>query len=57
MRRHEHVDPAVLLRLIIGLAESFSVSIVGAEYRAAASFVVLIAILWLRPTGLFAEKT
>ncbi len=48
---------AVLGGLIIGLAESFSVSIVGAQYRAAASFVVLIAILWLRPTGLFAEKT
>lgn len=48
---------AVLGGLIIGLAESFSVSIVGAEYRAAASFVVLIAILWLRPTGLLAEKT
>jgi branched-chain amino acid transport system permease protein len=48
---------AVLGGLIIGLAESFAVALVGAEYRAAASFVVLIAILWLRPTGLFAEKT
>ena len=48
---------AVLGGLIIGLAESFAVTLVGAEYRAAASFVVLIAILWLRPTGLFAEKT
>ena len=48
---------AVLGGLIIGLAESFAVTLVGAEYRAAASFVVLIAILWLRPTGIFAEKT
>lgn len=48
---------AVLGGLIIGLSESFAVTLVGAEYRAAASFVVLIAILWLRPTGLFAEKT
>lgn len=48
---------AVLGGLIIGLTESFAVTLVGAEYRAAASFVVLIAILWLRPTGLFAEKT
>ncbi len=48
---------AVLGGLIIGLAESFAVMLVGAEYRAAAAFVVLIAILWLRPTGLFAEKT
>jgi branched-chain amino acid transport system permease protein len=32
------------------------VSIVGAEYRAAAAFVVLILILLVRPTGLFGEK-
>ena len=41
---------------IVGLAESASVSIVGAEYRAAAAFVVLILILLVRPTGLFGEK-
>jgi branched-chain amino acid transport system permease protein len=48
---------AVLGGLIVGLAESAAVQIVGAEYRAAAAFVVLIAILLVRPTGLFAEKT
>ena len=47
---------AVLGGLIVGLAESAAVQIVGAEYRAAAAFVVLIAILLVRPTGLFAEK-
>jgi branched-chain amino acid transport system permease protein len=47
---------AVLGGLIVGLAESASVSLVGAEYRAAAAFVVLIAILMVRPTGLFGEK-
>ena len=34
---------AVLGGLIVGLAESLAVSVVGAEYRAAAAFVVLIA--------------
>ncbi len=47
---------AVLGGLIVGLAESASVSIVGAEYRAAAAFFVLILILLIRPTGLFGEK-
>jgi branched-chain amino acid transport system permease protein len=47
---------AVLGGLIVGLAESAAVSVVGAEYRAAAAFVVLVAILLLRPTGLFGEK-
>lgn len=47
---------AVLGGLIVGLAESAAVMWVGAEYRAAASFAVLILILLLRPTGLFPEK-
>ncbi len=48
---------AVIGGLVVGLAESFAVMWIGAEYRAAASFGVLIAILLVRPTGLFAEKT
>jgi len=47
---------AVLGGLIVGLAESASVTVVGAEYRSAAAFAVLIAILMVRPTGLFGEK-
>ena len=47
---------AVAGGLIVGLAESLSVPLVGAEYRAATAFVVLIAILLVRPTGLFGEK-
>ncbi len=47
---------AVLGGLIVGLAESASVAIVGAEYRAAAAFAVLILILLVRPHGLFGEK-
>lgn len=48
---------AVLGGLIIGLAESVAVHVIGAEYRAAAAFVVLIAVLLFRPTGIFAEKS
>ncbi|WP_439596364.1 branched-chain amino acid ABC transporter permease [Falsiroseomonas sp.] len=47
---------AVLGGFIVGLAESFSVPLFGAEYRAATAFLVLIAILLLRPNGLFGEK-
>ena len=47
---------AVIGGLIVGLAESFAVMWIGAEYRSAAAFAVLIAILLVRPTGLFAEK-
>lgn len=47
---------AVLGGFIVGLAESVSITWVGAEYRAAAAFMVLIAILMVRPRGLFGEK-
>jgi branched-chain amino acid transport system permease protein len=47
---------AVIGGLVVGLAESASVTWVGAEYRAAAAFVVLMVILIIRPTGLFGEK-
>jgi branched-chain amino acid transport system permease protein len=46
----------VLGGFIVGLAESVSITVVGAEYRSAAAFVVLIAILMVRPRGLFGEK-
>jgi branched-chain amino acid transport system permease protein len=47
---------AVAGGFIVGLAESLSVPLVGAEYRAATAFMVLITILLIRPTGLFGEK-
>jgi branched-chain amino acid transport system permease protein len=50
------VRGAVVGGYIVGLAESFSVPLVGAEYRAATAFAVLIGILLLRPSGLFGER-
>ena len=38
--------------LVIGLAEALSVPLVGAEYRAAVAFVVLLAVLVIRPAGI-----
>ena len=50
------VGGAVLGGLIVGLAESAAVQVVGAEYRAAAAFAVLTLILLVRPDGLFGER-
>jgi branched-chain amino acid transport system permease protein len=47
------VPGAMLAGLIVGLAEAFCVQFIGAEWRAAVSFVILVAILLLRPQGLF----
>jgi branched-chain amino acid transport system permease protein len=47
---------AVLGGLLVGMAESASVTLLGAEYRTAAAFIVLIVILLVKPNGLFGEK-
>lgn len=47
---------AVLGGLIVGLAESLAVPLIGAEYRAAVAFLILIAILLVRPTGILGER-
>jgi branched-chain amino acid transport system permease protein len=47
------VPGAMLAGLIVGLAEALCVQFIGAEWRAAVAFVVLVAVLLLRPQGLF----
>lgn len=49
------VPGAMLAGLIVGIAEALCVQFVGAEWRAAVSFVILVAILLLRPQGLFGK--
>lgn len=47
------VPGAMLAGLIVGLSEAVAVQLVGAEWRAAIAFVILVAVLLLRPQGLF----
>jgi branched-chain amino acid transport system permease protein len=47
---------AVAGGLIVGLAEAAAVPLVGAGYRGAVAFLVLIAVLIVRPTGLFGSR-
>ena len=50
------VPGAVVGGLIVGLAEAVAVPLVGADYRGAVAFLVLIAVLLVRPTGLFGVR-
>jgi branched-chain amino acid transport system permease protein len=50
------VPGAVLGGLIIGLAEAGAVQFIGAEWRAAVSFVILMTVLFIRPIGLFGVR-
>ena len=47
---------AMLGGLIVGVAEAAAVQIVGADYRAAVAFLILIAVLLVRPSGLFGAR-
>jgi branched-chain amino acid transport system permease protein len=50
------VPGAVLGGLIVGISESAAVQVVGADYRAAIAFVILIAVLLVKPAGLFGAR-
>ena len=47
------VPGALIGGVLIGLAEAAAVPLVGAEWRAAVGFLVLLLVLLVRPTGLF----
>ena len=47
------VPGAMLAGLIVGLTEAIAVQLIGAEWRAAIAFVILVLVLLLRPQGLF----
>jgi branched-chain amino acid transport system permease protein len=47
------IHGAALGGLVVGLAESLLTPVLGAEYRAASAFLAIIAILLVRPAGLF----
>ena len=42
--------------LVIGIAQELSVSVVGSEYKLAVALVIMIAILLIRPQGIFSKQ-
>ena len=50
------VRGAVLGGLIVGISEALAVQLVGANYRAAIAFLILIVVLLARPAGLFGVR-
>lgn len=47
------VPGAMIAGLIVGFSEALAVQLVGAEWRAAVAFVILVVVLLVRPQGLF----
>jgi len=49
------ISGAVIGGLILGLTESYTSGYIGSEYRDVAAFIVLIAVLLIRPSGLLGK--
>jgi branched-chain amino acid transport system permease protein len=49
------VPGAMLAGLIVGLSEALAVQLIGAEWRGAVAFAILVLVLLFRPQGLFAR--
>lgn len=49
------IGGAVIGGLILGLTESYTSGYIGSEYRDVAAFIVLIAVLLIRPSGLLGK--
>src|SRR5260221_674532 len=46
-----------LIQFLIGLAQAASGPLIGADYRSAVAFLVLLAVLIVKPTGLFGGRS
>lgn len=51
-----NVPGAIVGSLLLGVIESYGVALLGTNYRNLFAFILLIAILVLRPNGLFASR-
>ncbi|MDX3806295.1 ABC transporter permease [Bosea thiooxidans] len=51
-----NVPGAIVGSLLLGITESYGVALLGTSYRNLFAFLLLIAILVLRPNGLFASR-
>lgn len=51
-----HLGGAIVGGMVLGVVESLSVMFLSSEWKDVTSFLVLIGILWIRPSGLFGTK-
>jgi branched-chain amino acid transport system permease protein len=51
-----HLGGAILGGILLGTAESLSVIFLSSEWKDVTSFALLIAVLWIRPSGFFGTK-
>lgn len=50
------VEGAIVGGLIIGIAESLSVTFLSTEWKDVVAYLILIVMLWVKPSGLFGKR-
>jgi branched-chain amino acid transport system permease protein len=48
---------AIIGGLLLGLAESFGAGLISSKYKDAIAFLIILAVLFVRPQGLFGKKS
>ena len=51
------IEGAIIAGVLIGICESLAVSFAGSAWRDVVAYLLLILILYAKPTGLFGKKT
>jgi branched-chain amino acid transport system permease protein len=52
-----HVWGAVAGGLLLGVMESLAAGFISSAYKDALAFLILLCVLWIRPSGLFGQRT
>ena len=42
--------------MIIGIAEALATMLIGAEWKDMVAYLILVVVLWVKPSGLFGKK-
>lgn len=49
-------EGAIIGGMIIGVAEALATMVVGAEWKDMVAYLILVVVLWVKPSGLFGKK-
>jgi len=49
-------EGAIIGGMIIGIAEALATMLIGAEWKDMVAYLILVVVLWVKPSGLFGKK-
>ena len=49
-------EGAIIGGMILGIAEALATMLIGAEWKDMVAYLILVVVLWVKPSGLFGKK-